>query len=390
MKLLLLDQFSDPGGAQQGLLELLPAIRQRGWTAAVGLPGHGELFARVSHLGFRAARILCGPYRSGPKSLADAVRFALDTPRLAVKIRRLAAESAAEAVYVNGPRLVPAAALAGLEIPLVFHSHSYLFPGAVRRMAGAALKRCDAWLIGSCRFVAEPWHPFVRPERRCVIYNGVAAPACSRPFRAGPPVIACAGRIAPEKGQREFVAATELIRRAIPACRFVVYGAALFGSPAAERYELEVRAAGERLGVEFRGWTGNIQEALAVTDLLLVPSAGHEATTRVILEAHAAGVPVIAFRSGGIPEVIDHGRDGWLTNSTEEMARLAIEVLAQDPASLAAIRRNAQESWKRRFTLERYHRELLDFIETTQFSTRETLGGGGAAPVAVAIRGETP
>ena len=42
---------------------------------------------------------------------------------------------------------------------------------------------------------------------------------------------------------------------------------------------------------------------MAGLDLLLVPSTGPEATTRVILEAYAAGVPVIAFPSGGIPEV---------------------------------------------------------------------------------------
>ena len=65
MRLLLLDQFSDPGGAQQVLLELLPAIRERGWKALVGLPGEGELFARVRALGFETARIDCGPYHVG-------------------------------------------------------------------------------------------------------------------------------------------------------------------------------------------------------------------------------------------------------------------------------------------------------------------------------------
>ena len=52
MRLLILDQFSDPGGAQQALVELLPAIRERGWDAAVGLPGDGPLFEQIARAGF--------------------------------------------------------------------------------------------------------------------------------------------------------------------------------------------------------------------------------------------------------------------------------------------------------------------------------------------------
>src|SRR5215471_16815726 len=133
MRLLLLDQFSELGGAQRCLLDLLPAIRARGWDSLIGLPGSGEMFARVRAIGFDAGQISCGPFRSGSKSAADLTRFAVQTPRLAGEIRRLAA--GVDLVYVNGPRLVPATALAGLDVPVVFHAHSYLQPGLVRRLA---------------------------------------------------------------------------------------------------------------------------------------------------------------------------------------------------------------------------------------------------------------
>src|SRR2546426_974605 len=125
MKLLLLDQFSDLGGAQQVLLELLPSIRARGWSATVGMPGDGPMFARVRELGFDTERIDCGPYGSGRKSLGDVARFAASTPRLASQIRRLAM---VDLIYVNGPRLLPAVALARPAAPVVFHAHSYLPP----------------------------------------------------------------------------------------------------------------------------------------------------------------------------------------------------------------------------------------------------------------------
>ena len=366
MRLLLLDQFSDPGGAQQGLLEFLPAVRERGWSALVGMPGEGALFQRVRDLGFDAARVRCGPYRSGGKSLTDAARFAAGTPVLAAQIRSLANRANAQLVYVNGPRLLPAVAWAGLRQPVIFHSHSHIFPGAVRRLAGMALRRCGAWVVGSCRFVADPWRPFVPEERVSVIYNGVAGPAePPRPRSHGSraPTIACLGRIAPEKGQREFVAAASLIRRSLPECRFAIFGAALFAEAGAQRYDAEVRAAGAREGVEFPGWVSDIYSVLDKIDLLLVPSAAHEATTRVILEAYAAGVPVIAFRSGGIPEVIDHGRAGWLADSVQEMAQLAVDLLRRDAQSLADVSRQAREAWCGNFTLERYHRQLFEALE---------------------------
>ncbi len=365
MNLLLLDQFSDPGGAQQGLLDLLPAIRERGWPALVGLPGEGEMFDRVAALGFDAEQVECGPYSSGKKSPADLARFAKGTPRLIWQIRRMAQRVDAGLIYVNGPRLLPATAMAATRLPVLFHSHSYLFPGFGRKLAGAALRRAGAWVLGSCRFVAEPWRSYVGPERVSVVPNGVAGPPAPprRACRSGPPAIGCIGRIAPEKGQREFLAVASLIHRAFPECRFFIYGAPLFSEPGAIRYEAEVRAAAAGLPIEFPGWVADVYSALADLDLLLAPSAGHEATPRVILEAFAAGVPVVAFPSGGIPEMIEDGNDGLLASSVEEMARKAIELLRGDPARLAAISHAARESWRRNFTLDRYRRRVLDTME---------------------------
>ena len=97
-------------------------------------------------------------------------------------------------------------------------------------------------------------------------------------------------------------------------------------------------------------------------DLLLVPSAPHEATTRVILEAYAAGVPVIAFASGGIPEVVDDGVTGIPDASVDEMAAVALDLL-DDPARRAAMSVAARQYWARRFTLERYRRDVLTALE---------------------------
>jgi glycosyltransferase involved in cell wall biosynthesis len=360
MKLLLLDQFSDMGGAQHCLFDVAWAIRERGWQALAGLPGEGELVTRLRELGFECRPITCGPYHSGRKSAGDLLRFATGTPRLARQIHAMETAFGPDLVYVNGPRLLPAVAWRQPRAPVLFHSHSYLYPGPMRSMAAHSLRRLDAWVAGACDFVAQPWRRWVRPERVAVIYNGVARPdGFQRAPYSGPPRIGCIGRIAPEKGQREFVEAAALIHKQFPDARFTVYGDVLFADPGALRYAEEVRSMAADLPVKFAGWVRNVFDGLASMDLLLAPSAAHEATTRVILEAFAAGVPVVAMASGGIPEVVGHGRNGYLASSVEEMAGMAIEFLRTQPDLSAA----AEETWERRFRLDRYRKEVLELLE---------------------------
>jgi glycosyltransferase involved in cell wall biosynthesis len=247
---------------------------------------------------------------------------------------------------------------------VLFHCHSYLGPGAVRDLAAFGLRSTAARLVAQCEFVAGQWHLYVRPAHTSVIYNGVAGPPRTLPRpSSGPPRIGCIGRIAPEKGQREFVAAAARIHRMLPECRFLIYGAPLFGEIAGTQYAEQVRADAQGLPVEFAGWAENVYAAMAQLDLLLVPSAPHEATTRVILEAFAAYLPVIAFPSGGIPEVIEDGVTGLLADTSQHMAQLATELLTGNARRLISIAQAAHESWARRFTLDRYRRQILAAIQ---------------------------
>ena len=85
----------------------------------------------------------------------------------------------------------------------------------------------------------------------------------------------------------------------------------------------------------------------------------------MILEAYAAGVPVVAFASGGIPEIVEDGVTGNLARSADEMAAAAIELL-RNPPKRAAMSVAAREYWARRFTLERYRNDVLAALETAQ------------------------
>ena len=361
MNILFLDQFSDPGGAQRCLLDLLPAVRERGWRAHVAAPGNGDLRARAISLGAEFHSIRCGPYESGYKSMGDLARFAMELPGLAREIARLARVTEAGIVYVNGPRLLPAAGFCSR--PIVFHCHSYLGKRYAAALAGISLAR--AQVIGSCNFVLEPLRPFVGSSRIEVVYSG-----CSPATRVCVDIpqkqeslryIGLIGRMAPEKGLLDFVRAARLL----PAnCQFIVCGAPLFSNPAAVRYFDLVHEAAAGLPVEFLGRRDDISAVLSRLDLLVVPSAPVEGTTRVILEAYAAGVPVVAYSSGGIPEIVRDGETGFLVPPGDP-AKLAARIRAAliDPAALHAVARNARRVWLERFTLDEYQRRILNILE---------------------------
>jgi len=376
LRVLVLDQFSDLGGAQRNLLLLLGAMRERSWEAMVGLPGEGQLFERVRDLGFETFSIPCGPFSLGSKSPLDLGRFARQLPLLARRIRTCGGAFRPDAIYLNGPRVLPGAALARLRTPALFHAHSYLPRGGMRAVSGWALRRLEAGVVACCNFVAGPWKPYLAPSSPSVVFNGVCGP--DRPLHrrhAGPPKVGCVGRISPEKGQLEFLAAAAMIHRALPECRFLVYGAPLFSREAA-RYAAEVNGAARGLPVEFAGWAADVYAALADLDVLLVPSRGLEGMPLTILEAFAAGVPVVAFRAGGIPEIVDDGRTGILADSVAQMAESAVSLLTGDPARRRSIAAAARESWSTRFTAERWQREVLCEIE--RVASYSAIGAGNA------------
>ena len=125
-----------------------------------------------------------------------------------------------------------------------------------------------------------------------------------------------------------------------------------------------MREAAAGLPIEFLGWREDVNSVLSELDLLVVPSAPVEGTTRVILEAYAAGVPVVASASGGIPEIVRDGETGFLA-APGDPAKLAARIRAAlaNPAALHAIAQNGRRAWRERFTLAEYQRRVLNILE---------------------------
>jgi glycosyltransferase involved in cell wall biosynthesis len=102
---------------------------------------------------------------------------------------------------------------------------------------------------------------------------------------------------------------------------------------------------------------------MASLDLLVVPSTPVDATPRVIMQAFAAKVPVVAFANEGFRELIDDGRTGFLTEvrTPEGLARKIVEVLG-DPRR-GEVAERAFCEWRERFSLAAYRKNILGLLE---------------------------
>jgi glycosyltransferase involved in cell wall biosynthesis len=363
VRILFLDQYSELGGAQQTLLDTVDAVQQNGWGVHVLLPGQGALVEELRYRRVPVSEIPSGPYNSGTKSFADSIRFALDLRQQVRVISDAMARADADLLYVNGPRLLPAASLAAKDaVPVVFHLHNHL-RGSALRVTRWSIRRSGATVIGCSDSVLDPVRS-CGTQKVQVIPNGVRdAGYRVRAFdRAGAWRIGMVGRVAPEKGQMEFVDAVGILHREFPEARFVICGSSLFSDR--HGYDKAVRLRARGLPVGFIGWQNDISHVLDELDLLVVPSL-QEGMGRIIVEAFSAGVPVIAFPAGGIPEVIRNGESGFLTTlfTAEALAEQIRGAMGADPAILRQVARSARRIWERTYTIAVYQKRITRLLE---------------------------
>jgi glycosyltransferase involved in cell wall biosynthesis len=163
-----------------------------------------------------------------------------------------------------------------------------------------------------------------------------------------------AGRLAPQKGVDVLIQAVGLSRSEV---RLRVAGAG------PEEEALRRVAADYAAGrVEFLGQldADNLAEEMALARAVVVPSRWPENTPAVILEAFAAGTPVVAARVGGVPEMVTDGTEGFLfeAENVHELAGI-LELLASDARAARRYGRAGQNRLEHEFSFKDHVGRLL-------------------------------
>jgi len=222
-------------------------------------------------------------------------------------------------------------------VPVMLHLHGSEFEVWCRALSARGRERLVTTMARASRIIVigEFWRRFLvddlgLPERRVVlVHNGVPLPEKpTTPAAAGPCHILTLGLLGPRKGTPELLRAL-----ADPALAGLDWRATIAGNGPVETYRQEAlqRGLGERVALP--GWVDEdgVRRLLAEADLFVLPSH-NEGLPVAILEAMAAGLPVVTTAVGAIPDLVVEGQTGTMVPpGTVEPLAAAIATLVASP-----------------------------------------------------------
>jgi glycosyltransferase involved in cell wall biosynthesis len=251
--------------------------------------------------------------------------------------------------------LIPAARLA--RVPVVIGSQrqlgDLLTPRQFRAQA-AALRWCDGVVCNSQAAADRLASEGLRRHKLFIIGNALPATAFASVSEAVPRTSGClrvgmvARMNAHSKNHSGFLRIASRIHQQVPDVEFLLAG----DGPL--RRELEKQAQDRGLGnrVIFLGDRTDIPGVFASMDVAVLTSAS-ESLSNVILEAMAAGLPVVAYRVGGNAELVNEGRGVLIPAGNEEEFAGAVLRLLASPTMGLQLGRNGHKYAQENFSLER-------------------------------------
>lgn len=366
---------ADLYGSDITLLQIVSGLDRESFAAIVVVPYDGPLVPCLEDAG---AEVLVLPdlpvirrQNMNPLGLLRLVASLRSVVWLARFIRRR------DAVLVHCNTL--AVALAGLAAklsgrPQVWHVHEIITgPRAVASSLATLSSALSTLVVANSEATADHYRRtrLASSTPVAVILNGVDEGRLHE--RSGTEVrslvgagtddvvFTLIGRINCWKGQPVFLDAAERLAAESNNVRFVLAGDSFAGQERlTEAVDHRIRSSDVLRGRAIRlPHVAEVGSVYAASDVVVLPSTEPEPFGLVAAEAMAAGLPVIASRIGALPELVEDGRTGLLSDPGNATALLsAMRELGASPSRRAEMGRRGRERFERHFRVERYTREF--------------------------------
>jgi glycosyltransferase involved in cell wall biosynthesis len=193
------------------------------------------------------------------------------------------------------------------------------------------------------------------------------------------PVVGCFSRIAEWKGQHVLVEAVS----DLPGVHLLLVGGALFGEHAYERSLRDLVASlGMAHRVHFLGQRGDVTALMQCVDFIVHPSTAPEPFARTLIEAMLTGRAPIASASGGVPELINSGANGYLFPPSDAKAlRGILRRLLVSPDEVQRTGAAARQHALRHFSQSAFVTAITGHLEGAAMSRTSRRGSHRAEEV---------
>ncbi|MGA2736250.1 MAG: glycosyltransferase [Bryobacteraceae bacterium] len=338
MKILQLISTEGFYGAESMLLALARTLPALGCGSIVGIfadprARHGELAARAARLGLQVETVPC------------AGRWDW---RTVGRIRQLLQAHGVDVLHTHGYKadVYGYAAARRNRVALVATCHNWpnRLPSmrayaAIDRLAlrhfdrvatasGPVAKILNRWRVPAHKLRTIPNGVDMEPFRGLFCEPPCPPPSLRNEFASGSePLVGFVGRLVPDKGGAVLISAAQTVLRAFPNAKFVFAGE----GPARAEWEALAARLGIASHVLFAGRRDDMPSVYAALDMVILPSL-QEAMPMCLLEALAAGKPVVATAVGAVPQLIVPGVTGLLCEAGDVAGlSTAILRLLRDP-----------------------------------------------------------
>ena len=311
-------------GSGKIILQVLRLYRKEGLYPIVLLTNFGPLQAILEQEGFPVYVQNLGILRRkyvNPTGLLNRLSKNLKAYRFLTELHQ---KYQFELVYSNTLAVIVGAYWAKRrQIPHIWHIHEILpGPGPLVKMLASLLDQSTPNPIAVSQAVANHWQPLLKKSKVEVIHNGIPYVSFLENYPTakidlGLPdscfLIGMIGRINPGKGQLFFLELADMLSKKYSNTHFVLVGDPFPGyEPILEEIRKEIRDKRLEARVSYLGFREDIPKVMAALDVFVLPSILPDSFPTVILEAMAAGKPVVATRSGGASEMVLDGETGFL------------------------------------------------------------------------------
>lgn len=358
-KILFLEQFGNHiGGGQVILLDILRHLKlSKQWDISISLPEEGVFTQMLKKEGFHCIINPAGSHSFNAPVLIDIFRYVVSSWKSARQLSAYIKKEQIKLIYCNGGRTFLISLLLSFFTPvkIIWHLHLILtgrqkimvswfgrFPSiyriiSVSQTAGKPFKKnrvfskiqtIHNWI--SPGFLTSPSNKRSRNERslKCLIV----------------------GQISKEKGQLQLLQQLQTFEKA----KITLDFAGVFGIDM--KHEETLKDTIDQLNqrgnhkVRLLGFQSDIKSLLSNYDYLILPSLAPESFGLVAIEAMSRGVIVIANKIGALPEIMEHGKEGFFYDAEDQssLANLFNEILG-DKYDLKSIVQNALHRVKTEF-----------------------------------------